>query len=284
MPPIAATRFRHARNILLTMLITQLGTLAATPAAVGLSGDQQVAADIQAAIDPSSPSRLVSGLRGGDNPALADRITSVLVGSAFGQAGLYAPQETGAPAVQLSGRPAESGPVFGVSAPGPESPVLGRDKTLGEVSAPIMRFRDGGHAYYLFGKGLHSCTYVGRCMDLFAAIGEPVYAMADGILNIPPYAPSSYGKHIVIKHRDGTESIYAHLDRISVQPGPVAAGARIGTVGCSGTSGEPNECRYSAAHLHLEWSGLQWDSGEYGELPPFFLAWRGTPRRCFQGC
>ena len=70
---------------------------------------------------------------------------------------------------------------------------------------PITRFRDGGHAYYLGGIGLHSCTYVGKCMDLFAPIGEPVYAMADGVVKIPPYAPSSYGNYIVIKFRDGTK-------------------------------------------------------------------------------
>ena len=170
------------------------------------------------------------------------------------------------------------------AAASPASPIIGTHPTLGSFAAPITRFRDGGHAYYLGGIGLHSCTYVGKCMDLFAPIGEPVYAMADGVVKIPPYAPSSYGNYIVIKFRDGTKAIYAHLKEITVKPGPVAAGTQIGAVGCSGTSGEFNKCRASEQHLHLEWSGLKWKSGEYGELPPFFTQWRGEPQRCFKGC
>ena len=162
--------------------------------------------------------------------------------------------------------------------------ILGVHATLGNVAAPIRSFRDGGHAYYLFGKGLHSCTYTGRCMDLFAAPGEPLYALADGVVSVPPYASHSYGNYVVIRHRDGTTSIYAHLGEVNVKRGPVTAGTLIGTVGCSGTSGESNGCAQSAAHLHFEWSGLKWAEGEYGELPPFFKQWRGDPHRCYQGC
>lgn len=164
------------------------------------------------------------------------------------------------------------------------SPILGTHPKLGPVAAPITRFRDGGHAYYLFGMGLHSCKYVGKCMDLFAAIGEPVYAMADGVVELPPYAPHSFGHYIIIKYRDGSQSVYAHLSQILVKPGPITAGARIGSVGCSGTSGESNNCKASEQHLHFEWSGLKWKSGDYGQLPPFFTAWRGEPQRCFKGC
>lgn len=164
------------------------------------------------------------------------------------------------------------------------SPILGTHPKLGNIAAPITRFRDGGHAYYLFGMGLHSCTYVGKCMDLFAPIGEPVYAFADGEVAIPKYAPHSYGNYIKIKFRDGSEAIYAHLSRITVNPGPVAAGTQIGAVGCSGTTGEKNNCKKSEQHLHFEWSGLKWKSGQYGEIPPYFAAWRGDPARCYDGC
>ena len=37
------------------------------------------------------------------------------------------------------------------------SPVLGAQRGVGKIAAPIRRFTDGGHAYYLYGKGLHSC-------------------------------------------------------------------------------------------------------------------------------
>lgn len=166
----------------------------------------------------------------------------------------------------------------------PLSPILDVHPRIGPIAAPILRFRDGGHAYYLYGKGLHSCTYIGKCMDLFAAVGEPLFAMATGTVSVPPYAPNSYGRHLIITFRDGTKAIYAHMAKIAVKPGQVAPGAPLGTVGCSGTSGESNGCAASEAHLHFEWSGLRWSTGEYGESPPAFQKWRGTPARCFQGC
>lgn len=168
---------------------------------------------------------------------------------------------------------------------GSTSPILGTHPTLGSVAAPMTRFRDGGHAYYKHNGRLHSCRFTGRCLDLNGPVGAPVYAMADGVLQTPPYAARSYGNFVTIKHRDGTESIYAHLAAVTAQAGPVTAGTQIGTVGCSGTSGEPNGCKSTyGAHLHLEWSGLHWKTGQYGELPPFFSQWRGNPPRCYQGC
>lgn len=164
------------------------------------------------------------------------------------------------------------------------SPILGEHRTLGAFAAPITRFRDGGHAYYLYGAGLHSCTYVGKCMDLFAAIGEPVYAMADGVVTIPKYAANSYGHYVKIKFNDGSKAIYAHLNEITVPAGPVVAGQQIGTVGCSGTTGESNRCKKSEQHLHLEWNALKWKPGQYGQIPPYFDQWRGQPQRCYKGC
>lgn len=172
----------------------------------------------------------------------------------------------------------------GASLIGATSPILGQHPTVGAYAAPITRFRDGGHAYYLYGAGLHSCTYVGKCMDLFAPIGEPVYAMADGVVKIPKYAPNSYGNYLKIIFKDGSKAIYAHLNEITVAPGPVTAGQQIGTVGCSGTSGESNRCKKSEQHLHLEWNALKWKPGQYGQLPPYFDQWRGQPQRCYKGC
>ncbi|MEI8081890.1 MAG: M23 family metallopeptidase [Actinomycetes bacterium] len=186
-------------------------------------------------------------------------------------ASLVSGQVPGTPPTAPSGTPAAS-------------PVLAVHPTLGQFAAPITRFRDGGHAYYLDGAGLHACTYVGKCMDLFAPAGEPVYAMADGVVKIPHYMSGGYGHYLIITFRDRTKAIYAHLSTITVAPGPVTAGTALGTVGCSGTSGETNHCKQSEAHLHLEWSGLRWKPGHYGELPPQFDQWRGTPPRCYHGC
>lgn len=216
-----------------------------------------------------------------------DQLVMLAVGYGYDSTALQAGLTTnGTPTASQPGEQ-PFGAVAGSGEPPPAEPqsrVLGSVDEVGNVAAAIERFRDGGHAYYLFGRGLHSCTYIGKCMDLFAGIGEPVYAVADGVAQVPPYAPSSYGNYVTIKHADGSKTISAHMAKVTIKSGPVKAGQQIGTVGCSGTSGEYNKCASSASHLHLEWSRLKWNPGEYGELPPYFNQWRGEPMRCYKGC
>jgi len=59
------------------------------------------------------------------------------------------------------------------------------------------------------------------------------------------YDAGGYGNLVVIAHRAGMTSWYAHLSTISVRPGQcVVAGTPIGTVGSTGNSTGP--------HLHFE--------------------------------
>ncbi|HVM27093.1 MAG TPA: M23 family metallopeptidase, partial [Mycobacteriales bacterium] len=54
-----------------------------------------------------------------------------------------------------------------------------------------------------------------------------------------------YGKAVRIRHKDGTQTLYAHLSSISVGSGErVSAGQRIGREGSTGNSTGP--------HLHFE--------------------------------
>lgn len=87
-------------------------------------------------------------------------------------------------------------------------------------------------------------------IDLWQPIGTPVYAveggdvLAAGIIN-NAYGNSQYGKCVLIDHRNGYYTFYAHLDSILVKKGmSVIAGAQIGTVGDTGNVTGP--------HLHFE--------------------------------
>jgi len=87
-------------------------------------------------------------------------------------------------------------------------------------------------------------------IDLWQPIGTPVYAaesgdvLAAGIIN-NSYGNSQYGKCILIDHKNGYYTFYAHLNTILVQVGQsVLAGAQIGTVGQTGNVTGP--------HLHFE--------------------------------
>jgi TP901 family phage tail tape measure protein len=93
----------------------------------------------------------------------------------------------------------------------------------------------------------HSARY-GTAIDYATPTGTGVYAMAGGTASNLNKGNSSFGKYVTIKHADGTESLYAHLDSHG-QGGTVNAGDFIGETGNTGNSTGP--------HLHFEWSALK---------------------------
>lgn len=80
-------------------------------------------------------------------------------------------------------------------------------------------------------------------------LGDPVFAVADGLVLYAGESSPGWGKLIVIAHKtsDGRtlHSMYAHLNKIEVSVGSlVAGGGEIGTVGTANG--------YYPAHLHFE--------------------------------
>lgn len=92
-------------------------------------------------------------------------------------------------------------------------------------------------------------------IDLGVPIGTPVYAVADGIVEVAignrTHSKVSYGNYIKIKHEDGNSTLYGHLDKVFVKVGQtVKQGQLIGLSGNSGKSTGP--------HLHFEfWNGQE---------------------------
>jgi peptidoglycan hydrolase-like protein with peptidoglycan-binding domain len=82
-------------------------------------------------------------------------------------------------------------------------------------------------------------------IDFPAPSGTPVGAAGRGVVRFAGWNRGGYGYLVVIGHRLGFESWYAHLSRIVALPGqPVVGGTRIGYVGSTGHSTGP--------HLHFE--------------------------------
>jgi murein DD-endopeptidase MepM/ murein hydrolase activator NlpD len=80
--------------------------------------------------------------------------------------------------------------------------------------------------------------------DYPAPAGTPVAAAGYGCVEFVGWN-DGYGRLVVIRHRLGMTSWYAHLSSISVPRGScVVAGDRIGRVGSSG--------RTTGPHLHFE--------------------------------
>ena len=82
-------------------------------------------------------------------------------------------------------------------------------------------------------------------VDYPAAHGAGVVAAGRGCVQSTGFDGGGYGNLVVIEHRAGMTSWYAHLATISVRRGQcVVAGTPIGTVGSTGNSTGP--------HLHFE--------------------------------
>jgi peptidoglycan hydrolase-like protein with peptidoglycan-binding domain len=82
-------------------------------------------------------------------------------------------------------------------------------------------------------------------LDFPVRYGTPIGAAGRGVVRFAGWNSGGYGNLIVIGHRLGFESWYAHLSRIAARPGQaVVGGTRIGYVGSTGRSTGP--------HLHFE--------------------------------
>lgn len=82
-------------------------------------------------------------------------------------------------------------------------------------------------------------------LDMISPAGEPVYAVADGVVKEVVKSRKGLGNVVTIDHGNGYVTRYAHLSDIETRKGrKVRKGARIGYVGVSGNSFAP--------HLHYE--------------------------------
>lgn len=107
---------------------------------------------------------------------------------------------------------------------------------------------------YLTGVGysVPNCPYASKhcAIDLAGGVGDstPVTAVADGDIVLARTAGqgscgyATTGDCIVIRHGDGSKTIYNHID-IEIWSGPVTKGKRIGTLNMSGKS--------TGYHLHF---------------------------------
>ena len=116
----------------------------------------------------------------------------------------------------------------------------------------------GASEAHLFGDLAFVRPAVGRLTSMFGArwgtshfgidiagpIGTPIYALTDGVVEEAGPA-TGFGLWVVLRHTDGSQSVYGHVNRMFVDKGEkVEAGEEIAEIGNRGYSTGP--------HLHLE--------------------------------
>lgn len=97
-------------------------------------------------------------------------------------------------------------------------------------------------------QGIHGYNGV----DLAAPVGTPALASASGEVIVARGSGwnGGYGAYVVVKHANGTQTLYAHLSSVAVSMGQkVSAGQKIGGVGNTGRS--------TGSHLHFEVRGAR---------------------------
>lgn len=81
-------------------------------------------------------------------------------------------------------------------------------------------------------------------VDIAAATGTPIYAAASGTVIKASDSGNGFGNCVIIKHRDGSETLYGHCSALLVSVGDhVSQGRKIALVGSTGRSTGP--------HLHF---------------------------------
>jgi LysM repeat protein len=100
---------------------------------------------------------------------------------------------------------------------------------------------------YRLSQGIHDKNAV----DLAIATGTPIHAAAAGVVTFAKMGwNGAFGNLVIIKHANGTETLYAHQSRIATSVGAhVSQGEVIGYVGSTGHSTGP--------HLHFEVHGAR---------------------------
>lgn len=99
-----------------------------------------------------------------------------------------------------------------------------------------------------FGVRIHPIYKVPKMhwgMDFSAPTGTNIFATGDGVIVEVVNSRRGFGKHVVIDHGYGYETLYGHMSQIDVRKGQqVKRGDIIGLVGNTGGS--------TAPHLHYE--------------------------------
>lgn len=132
----------------------------------------------------------------------------------------------------------------------------------------LARALDYAYVSSLRGPRVHPITGRHRMhhgTDYAARLGTPVHAVADGVVKrvgVDKYK----GLHVVVKHDNGLEAKYFHLDEVEegvLAPKRVTRGEPLGRVGMTGMATGPH------LHLELAWQGraldpttMRWPAGK----------------------
>jgi murein DD-endopeptidase MepM/ murein hydrolase activator NlpD len=91
---------------------------------------------------------------------------------------------------------------------------------------------------------VYKTTKMHAGIDFTAPRGTPIYATADGTVDLAGNVGNGFGNHVIINHGYGYQTLYGHMYRVKARTGQkVKRGEVIGYVGSTGKSTGPH-CHY----------------------------------------
>ncbi len=88
-------------------------------------------------------------------------------------------------------------------------------------------------------------VYAHNGIDIWGAVGTPIYAVDSGVVVLVEYGSYGYGIQVMVDHGNGVRTRYAHNSSLNVQLGDtVVQGQQIAGMGSTGNS--------TGSHLHFE--------------------------------
>ncbi len=133
-----------------------------------------------------------------------------------------------------------------------ESLTKNRETMLASIPSikPVREDKLRRKVQYLSGFGMrphpiHKVVKMHKGIDFTAPKGTEIQSTGDGVVVKVLNKKYGYGKHVVIDHGFGYETLYGHMSKVLVKKGQhVKRGQIIGKVGSTGTS--------TASHCHYE--------------------------------
>lgn len=116
----------------------------------------------------------------------------------------------------------------------------------------ILPLLDAVHSNFVLPhNGIITSTYKQRGKrfhygtDVDVVTGDTLKSCFDGVVRYADYSSGGYGNLVVIRHYNGLETYYAHLDKLMVKPNQELNAGEV--IGLGGTTG-----RSTGSHLHFE--------------------------------
>ena len=113
--------------------------------------------------------------------------------------------------------------------------------------SPIEK-KDNPKVISEYGKRIHPILDVEKMhlgVDIVADVNASVVATANGIVIEVMKLDTGYGNAVIIEHKEGLKTLYAHLNKVLVTEGEmIRISQKVGTVGNTGAS--------THSHLHYE--------------------------------